>query len=184
MSKRCLLPAQNFEGGIAGNVEAYGEGATEFHKADRVAAFHEMFIPHDAFAEYSIAWAHQVELAMVRNPSDPTKAALVATIHLEHQKQETNAVKGAQNHNGQSTRDASSKWGVPRSTLQSRLKGTQPRAAAFSELQRLSISQEAKLASWVQIQADLGLTPTHQQIREFAQRILNAIGDTQPLGKR
>ncbi|KAF6805461.1 hypothetical protein CPLU01_15986 [Colletotrichum plurivorum] len=40
----------------------------------------------------------RVELGMVRDPSDPTKAVPVATIHLEHQKQETNAVKGAQNH--------------------------------------------------------------------------------------
>ncbi|KZL83394.1 transposase, partial [Colletotrichum incanum] len=86
--------------------------------------------------------------------------------------------------NGHSARDASTKWGVPRSTLQNRLKGIQPRDTAFADLQRLSVSQEAKLASWVQIQADLGLAPTHQQIREFAQRILNAMGDTQPLGKR
>ncbi|KAF6843604.1 transposase [Colletotrichum musicola] len=50
--------------------------------------------------------------------------------------------------------------------------------------QRFSVSQEAKLASWVRIQADLGLAPTHEQVREFAQRILNAIGDTKPLGKR
>ncbi|KAJ5011151.1 hypothetical protein K4K57_006155 [Colletotrichum sp. SAR 10_99] len=41
---------------------------------------------------------NQVELGMVRNPSDPTRTALVATIHLEHRKQKTNAVKGAQNH--------------------------------------------------------------------------------------
>ncbi|KAF6817371.1 hypothetical protein CPLU01_13617 [Colletotrichum plurivorum] len=40
----------------------------------------------------------RVELGMVRDPSDATKAVPVATIHLEHQKQETNAVKGAQNH--------------------------------------------------------------------------------------
>ncbi|KAF6827136.1 hypothetical protein CMUS01_09141 [Colletotrichum musicola] len=34
----------------------------------------------------------RVELGMVRDPSDATKAVPVATIHLEHQKQETNAV--------------------------------------------------------------------------------------------
>ncbi|OHW95378.1 transposase [Colletotrichum incanum] len=72
--------------------------------------------------------------------------------------------------NGLSTKAASREWGVPRSTFQNRLKGIQPRDTAFSDLQQLSISQEAKLASWVQIQADLGLAPTHQQIREFAQR--------------
>ncbi|OHW95286.1 transposase [Colletotrichum incanum] len=51
-------------------------------------------------------------------------------------------------------------------------------------VEKAAYDQEAKLASWVQSQADLGLAPTHQQIREFAQRILNAMGDTQPLGKR
>ncbi|KAK1846911.1 hypothetical protein CCHR01_10426 [Colletotrichum chrysophilum] len=86
--------------------------------------------------------------------------------------------------NGISARNASRRWGVPRSTLQDRTKGAQQRAAAFEDLQRLSHTQEAKLASWVQIQADLGLPPTHQQVKDFAQRILHAMGDTQPLGKR
>ncbi|KAH9232354.1 hypothetical protein K456DRAFT_380700 [Colletotrichum gloeosporioides 23] len=62
--------------------------------------------------------------------------------------------------NGISARNASRRWGVPRSTLQDRTKGAQQRAAAFEDLQRLSHTQEAKLASWVQIQADLGLPPT------------------------
>ncbi|KZL65389.1 hypothetical protein CT0861_06243 [Colletotrichum tofieldiae] len=57
-------------------------------------------------------------------------------------------------------------------------------AAAFADLQRLPVSKEAELASWVQIQADLGLAPTHQQVKRFAQRILYAMVDTQPLGKR
>ncbi|OHW96941.1 transposase [Colletotrichum incanum] len=86
--------------------------------------------------------------------------------------------------NGVPIQAASRKWGVPRSTLQNRLKGIQPRDIAFADLQQLSVSQEAKLANWVQIQADLGLAPTHQQVRVFAQRILHAMGDTQPLGKR
>ncbi|KZL67132.1 transposase [Colletotrichum tofieldiae] len=86
--------------------------------------------------------------------------------------------------NGVSQRQAARIYGIPKTTLQNRITGTQTRASAFEDLQRLSISQEAKLASWVQIQADLGLAPTHQQLKEFAQRILHAMGDTQPLGKR
>ncbi|KDN72148.1 putative transposase [Colletotrichum sublineola] len=86
--------------------------------------------------------------------------------------------------NGTSARVASRRWGVPRSTLQDRIRGAQQRAAALEDLQRLSNAQEVKLASWVQIQADLGLPPTHQQVREFAQRILRAMGDHKPLGKR
>ncbi|CCF37361.1 hypothetical protein CH063_08723, partial [Colletotrichum higginsianum] len=50
--------------------------------------------------------------------------------------------------NGQSVRKAAQQYGVPRSTLQHRLQGTQARAAAFSDLQRLTVSQEAKLAEW------------------------------------
>ncbi|KAF4921140.1 Jerky protein-like protein-like [Colletotrichum fructicola] len=85
---------------------------------------------------------------------------------------------------GSSIRQASKIYGIPFTTLQNRLSGTQKRRDAFEDLQRLSASQEAKLASWVQVQADLGLAPTHSQLREFAQRILRAMGDTQPLGKR
>ncbi|KAK2728504.1 transposase [Colletotrichum kahawae] len=87
-------------------------------------------------------------------------------------------------YNGRSLRQASRLYRVPITTLHNRLQGNQARTTVFSDVQRLSVSQEAKLASWVRIQADLGLAPTHEQVREFAQRILNATGDTQPLGKR
>ncbi|UZP38486.1 hypothetical protein NXS19_006302 [Fusarium pseudograminearum] len=40
---------------IAGLVEAVGENVVGFHKGDHVAAFHELFTPHGAFAEYAIA---------------------------------------------------------------------------------------------------------------------------------
>ncbi|KAF4939519.1 hypothetical protein CGCF245_v003739, partial [Colletotrichum fructicola] len=51
--------------------------------------------------------------------------------------------------NGISTRTASRRRGVPRSTLISRTKGHQPRQEAFQDLQRLSAGQEASLATWV-----------------------------------
>ncbi|OHX01204.1 transposase [Colletotrichum incanum] len=72
--------------------------------------------------------------------------------------------------NGVSQRQAARIYGIPKTTLQNRITGTQTRAAAFEDLQRLSVSQEAKLASWVQIQADLGLALIHQQIRERVNR--------------
>ncbi|CCF42331.1 transposase, partial [Colletotrichum higginsianum] len=85
--------------------------------------------------------------------------------------------------NGQSLRKASIEWGVPRSTLRSRIKGCQPRQLAFADHQRLSIGQEAKLAEWIRIQHALGVAPTHLQVKLFAERILHAMGDTEPIGK-
>ncbi|KAI9150306.1 alcohol dehydrogenase [Paramyrothecium foliicola] len=52
------LPPSNLGDDIAGYVETLGEDVTEFHVNDRVAAFHEMFTPHGAFAEYAIVWAY------------------------------------------------------------------------------------------------------------------------------
>ncbi|CCF44775.1 transposase [Colletotrichum higginsianum] len=56
--------------------------------------------------------------------------------------------------NGQSLRKASIEWG-----------------------------QEAKLAEWIRIQHALGVAPTHLQVKLFAERILHAMGDTEPIGK-
>ena len=85
--------------------------------------------------------------------------------------------------NGQSLRKAALEWGVPRSTLQCRLQGTQPWESAFSQRQRLSPSQESHLVEWVRIQAALGLPPTHQQVRDFADRIVRLRGDIQGVRK-
>ncbi|KAK1244384.1 hypothetical protein MKX07_003183 [Trichoderma sp. CBMAI-0711] len=86
--------------------------------------------------------------------------------------------------NGTSQRKAAQRWGVSRTTLQKRLKGSQPRCEAYESLQRLSKEQELLLAQWVQVQDQLGLPPTHDQIKEFAARVVRAGGDSQPLGKR
>ncbi|KAF4474230.1 hypothetical protein CGGC5_v017057 [Colletotrichum fructicola Nara gc5] len=60
---------------------------------------------------------------------------------------------------GTSVKKAAFEWGIPRSTLKNRMKGHQARDIAFSDLQRLSASQESHLAEWVRIQAALGLPP-------------------------
>src|SRR6187551_2710568 len=83
---------------------------------------------------------------------------------------------------GQSLRRAALNWGVPRTTLQSRLQGHEPRRQAAASLQRLSPEQEARLTTWVLTQEALGLPPTHAQIKIFAQRILATKGDLQPVG--
>lgn len=85
--------------------------------------------------------------------------------------------------NGQSLRLASAQWGIPRSTLRHRIQGTQPRSTAASSRQKLSPVQERHLVDWVQVQAALGLPPTHQQVREFAERVLRLQGGHQTLGK-
>ncbi|CCF31857.1 transposase, partial [Colletotrichum higginsianum] len=50
-------------------------------------------------------------------------------------------------------------------------------------IKRAGQVQEAKLAEWVRIQHALGVAPTHLQVRLFAERILHAMGDTEPIGK-
>lgn len=86
--------------------------------------------------------------------------------------------------NGLSQRKAAKRWGIPRSTLQKRLNGSQSRSDANEYLQRLSRQQESRLAEWVLVQSKLGLPLTRQQIQEFASRIVKEGGNDQPLGKR
>lgn len=86
--------------------------------------------------------------------------------------------------NGLSQRKAAKRWGIPRSTLQKRLNGSQSRSDANKHLQRLSRQQESHLAEWVLVQSNLGLPLTRQQIQEFASRIVKQSGNDQPLGKR
>ncbi|KAI7909099.1 transposase [Pyricularia oryzae] len=87
-------------------------------------------------------------------------------------------------NNGQPIAKASRKWGIPRSTLQGRLKGSRSHKNAKHPFQKLSSEQEKHLADWVLAQAALGLPPTHQELRFFAERILQASGETERLGKR
>lgn len=86
--------------------------------------------------------------------------------------------------NGMSQNKAELEYGVPRSTLQNRLKGIPTRQQAHAHEQRLSPTQEDHLAEWILNQECLGKGPTHQQIRIFAGRILDVKGDAKPLGKR
>jgi len=85
--------------------------------------------------------------------------------------------------NGQSVRNAALQWGIPRITLYDRLQGRASRKEAFSDMQRLSPAQEKHLTQWILTQGDLGLPPTHAQIKQFTQRILAVNGDHQPIGK-
>ena len=89
-----------------------------------------------------------------------------------------NAVAG-----GQSIRKAALDWGVPRTTLQDRVTGAEPRQEAAQGLQRLSPVQEGHLATWIAAQEALGLPLTHAQIRQFANRILKIKKEKDRVGK-
>lgn len=84
---------------------------------------------------------------------------------------------------GVSLRKAAKDWGIPLSTLHDRFKGSTSIRKAMQHTQRLSADQESSLANWVLVQGQLGLAPTHEQIRDFVRRILAAGGDHKPLGK-
>jgi DDE superfamily endonuclease/Tc5 transposase DNA-binding domain len=86
--------------------------------------------------------------------------------------------------NGQSIKSAALQWGIPRTTLHGRLHGRESRNEAFAGQQRLSPAQEKSLTQWILMQSDLGLPPTHAQIKQFTTRILAVKGDHEPLGKR
>lgn len=84
---------------------------------------------------------------------------------------------------GISIRKAASGRGVPRQTISDRLSGRTTRKESHEDQQRLSKEQETSLRKWILIQQELGVPPTHSQLRDFATRILRNAGDTQPLGK-
>ncbi|PNY27934.1 Uncharacterized protein TCAP_02142 [Tolypocladium capitatum] len=85
--------------------------------------------------------------------------------------------------NGISQHKAAAQYGIPRQTLQDRLRGALPMKVAKEPSQRLSIHQEKHLRDWVLAQGALGLPPSHLQLKEFASRVLIAGGDLRPLGK-
>ena len=85
---------------------------------------------------------------------------------------------------GESLRKLCLEFGIPRTTLTSRITGAQRRRDAFEPYQSLSQVQEERLTAWVLGQVAIGNPPPHAQIREFARRILLAQGHPQPtIGK-
>nr|ABG26269.1 transposase [Ophiostoma novo-ulmi subsp. novo-ulmi] len=91
------------------------------------------------------------------------------------------AVQAVQN--GTSYRKASKQYGVPVSTILTRVQGAKPRHLAFQHLQKLSEAQETRLASWICTQGALGRPPTHAQVKAIAASLLGASPDENILGK-
>ena len=62
---------------------------------------------------------------------------------------------------GVSRNQAAKQWGVPRSTLLGRLRGSNSKEQVNSDRQKLSPTEEISLAEWTRIQYILGLLPTY-----------------------
>ena len=86
--------------------------------------------------------------------------------------------------NGVKVRKASLEWGVPRSTIQDRMKNHTSHQESAQHLQRLPQVLEDRLTEWVLTQEALGLGVTHAQIKIFGTRLCALQGDPTPLGKR
>jgi len=83
-----------------------------------------------------------------------------------------------------SIRAASKAWGLPRTTLDDRLRGAATRRVAHHHQQRLTPEQEQFLATWILEEDARGFPPRHDRAREMASCILRMNRDENPLGKR
>jgi hypothetical protein len=84
---------------------------------------------------------------------------------------------------GRSIRNVAKDLKIPRSTLGSRLDGSQSRKLAFEPHQILTRAQESNVTQWFLSQVALGVPPTHNQLQEFVSRILTAQGKDPLVGK-
>lgn len=83
-----------------------------------------------------------------------------------------------------SQRAAAAAYGIPRSTLSTRIAGRQSSRVGHQNQQRLTPAQEEFIADWILEEADRGYPPSHARAREMAARFLRANGDLQPLGHK
>ena len=81
-------------------------------------------------------------------------------------------------------RKACSEYGIPRTTLHNRINGHLSHKKGAQNLQKIAPVQERALANWILVQEALGTSPTHRQIRELGESILNLEGGDLSLGKR
>lgn len=79
---------------------------------------------------------------------------------------------------------AAREFGIPRTTLISRLQGHQNIRAGHQNQQRMTPEQEEAFSDWIPEEDASGAPPSHTRAREMASRILCMNGDTAPIGKR
>ncbi|KAK1913855.1 hypothetical protein P3342_007100 [Pyrenophora teres f. teres] len=87
----------------------------------------------------------------------------------------------AYNHNSQqSVRALAAAYDVPKSTLQTRLYGTQPRSETVSVNRKLSATEEQSLVDWILDLARRGFPPQVIDVRRMADTLLAARGQDPP----
>lgn len=86
--------------------------------------------------------------------------------------------------NGESVRKAALDFGIPRATLGNRINGHLSHKKGFKHMQKIAPIQEKQLADWILVQESLGTSPTHRQIREIGESLLDIRGSDSSLGKR
>jgi hypothetical protein len=86
----------------------------------------------------------------------------------------TKAIGAIQNGQVGSVRAAASKFGVPQTTLQSRLHGTTDRSTAQQITQKVTGEQERCLVDWIKELETQGSAPSHTIVREMACKIIGS----------
>lgn len=76
------------------------------------------------------------------------------------------------------------KYGVPRSTLQDRLRGAIPKPVTKRQVQRLSPEHETFFDEWVLCEEASGRAPGRRRVREMASAILLEGGEKTGVGAR
>jgi hypothetical protein len=79
---------------------------------------------------------------------------------------------------------AAKAYGIPRTTLQDRLKGARDTTTSHQHQQRLTPDQEVFLVEWMLEEDARAYPPSHARAREMANRILRMNGDQNPVGKK
>lgn len=103
---------------------------------------------------------------------------------MPHHREVLIAAALAEIQEGERIKPTAEKYGVPRSTLQGRLRGRLPHSEARQRDQRLSPEQENFLAQWCLHEEASGRAPTRQRVSSMGNSILAEGGQDRALGKR
>ena len=85
---------------------------------------------------------------------------------------------------GISLKKAAQRRGIPRSTLQGRMKGAEAKKDVEQPYQRLTKTQEDRLCQWLLRQEALGFALSHRQFRHAVDSLLSQQGEIEAVGKK